>query len=166
LDKSPIEKFIEELEFFKEFSDAERKKLVNASGIFEKFNVGEVIVSEGEFLLSNAAYLILTGTVVIQKKSKVDVKNNHISLQQPGIITIAELKAGSIFGEISLISHRARNSSAIVSSNQVVVMKITNESIEKFDLAIQKKFQSQLIIVLVERLENMNEKFIKLKSRK
>jgi hypothetical protein len=45
-------------------------------------------------------------------------------------------------------------------------MKITNESIEKFDLAIQKKFQSQLIIVLVERLENMNEKFIKLKSRK
>jgi len=166
LDKSPVEKFIEELEFFKEFSDAERKKLVNASGIFEKFNVGEVIVSEDEFLLSNAAYLILAGTVVIQKKRKVDVKKNHISLQEPQKITIAELKAGSIFGEISLISNRARNSSAIVSSNQVVVMKITNEGIEQFNFAIQKKFQSQLIIVLVKKLENMNEKFIKLKSRK
>ena len=76
------------------------------------------------------------------KKTKVDVKENHISLQEPGNITIAELKAGSIFGEISLISHRPRNTSAIASSNQVVVMKITNGIIEKLNLAIQKIFRT------------------------
>jgi CRP/FNR family transcriptional regulator, cyclic AMP receptor protein len=162
LDKNPIEEFIERLPFFKEFSAAEREKLLHASGIFEKFKVGEVIISEGE--LSAAVFVILTGTIIIQKRIKADVKENHISLQEPEDITIAELKAGSIFGEISLISHRPRNTSAIASSNQVVVMKITNEIIEKFNLAIQKKFQSQLIQILVERLDDMNEKFIKLKA--
>jgi len=162
LDKDPIEEFIESLPFFKEFSASEKVKLVNTSGIFEKFKEGEVIISEGE--LSAAVFLILTGTIEIQKKIKVKVQENRISLQEPGDITIAKLKAGSIFGEISLISHRPRNTSAIASSNQVVVMKITNKIIEKFNLAIQKKFQSQLIQILVERLDDMNDKFIKLKS--
>ena len=162
MDKNPIEEFIERLSFLKEFSASERVKLVNTSGIFEKFKKGEVIISEGE--LSAAVFVILTGTIEIQKKSKIDVKENHISLQEPENISIAELKAGSIFGEISLISHRPRITSAIASSNQVVVMKITNEIIEKFNLAIQKKFQSQLIQVLVERLDDMNDKFIKLKA--
>ena len=74
------------------------------------------------------------------------------------------MKAESIFCEISLISHLPRNTSAIASSNQVVVMKITNEIIEKFNLAIQKYFQNQLIQILVERLDDMNKKLIKLKA--
>ena len=155
MDKDPIEEFIERLPFFKEFSASERVKLVHTSGVFEKFKEGE---------LSAAVFVILTGKIEIQKKSKVDVKENHISLQEPENISIAELKAGSIFGEISLISHRPRNTSAIASSNQVVVMKITDEVIENLNIAIQKKFQSQLIQTLVERLDEMNEKFIKLKT--
>jgi CRP-like cAMP-binding protein len=87
--------------------------------------VGEIIISEGE--LSAVFFVIITGTIEIQKKNKVDVKENHISLQEPGKIIIAELKAESIFGEISLISHLPRNTSAIASSNKFVVMKITNE---------------------------------------
>jgi len=43
-------------------------------------------------------------------------------------------------------------------------MKITNEIIEKFNLAIQKYFQNQLIQILVERLDDMNKKLIKLKA--
>ena len=43
-------------------------------------------------------------------------------------------------------------------------MKITKEIIEKLTLEIQKKIQSQLIQTLVERLDEMNEKFIKLKT--
>ena len=74
------------------------------------------------------------------------------------------MKAESIFGEISLISYLPRNTSAIASSNQVVVMKITNKIIEKFNIAIQKYFQDQLIQILVERLDDMNKKIIKLKA--
>jgi len=85
-------------------------------------------------------------------------------LQEPRNITLVELKAGSIFGEILLISHLPRNTSAIASSNQVVVIKITNEIIEKFNLAIQKYFQNQLIQILVEMLDDMKKKLVKLKA--
>ncbi|MEK9628040.1 MAG: cyclic nucleotide-binding domain-containing protein [Nitrospinota bacterium] len=138
MEKNPIEEFIERLPFFREFSDSERLKLVNTPGIFEKFKTDETIIAEGD--MDAAVYVILTGTIKIKKKPKVNVKENHISLHDPEEITIAELKAGSIFGEISLISKHPRNTSAIASSPQVVVMKITNEVIEKFHLAIQKKF--------------------------
>jgi CRP/FNR family transcriptional regulator, cyclic AMP receptor protein len=164
LAKNPIEEFIENLTFFKEFSAAEREKVVNTSGVFEKFKAGNVIISEGE--KTAAVFVILRGTVVIQKKIKVDVTENHISPQKQSDFTIKELKAGTIFGEISLISQRPRNTSAIASSNQVVVMKITEQLIEKFNFSIQRKIQNQLIHILVERLEDMNEQFIKLKSSK
>ena len=162
--KNPIEEFIDSLPFFKEFSAAEREKVVQTSGVFEKYNAGKVIISEGE--KTAAVFVILKGTVTIQKKVKLDITENNLSPQKHVDLTIKELKSGSIFGEISLISQRPRNTSAIASSNQVVVMKITEKLIEKFNFSIQRKIQNQLIHILVERLEDMNEKFIKLKSNK
>jgi CRP-like cAMP-binding protein len=162
LEKHPILEFIERLPFFREFSDDEKSKLVTTSGIFEKFKAGETIISEGD--TGSALFVVLTGTIKITKATVADVKEGHISLQEPEDITIAELKAGSIFGEISLISNRPRNTSAFADSSEVVVMKITQEIVEKFNLVIQKKFQAQLILILVERLDDMNSKYIQLKS--
>ena len=162
MDKNPILEFIERLPFFKEFSDEEKSKLVNTSGIFEKYRAGETIITEGES--GSALFVVLTGTILITKSNLVPVQEGHISLQEPQEITIAELKAGSIFGEISLISNRPRNTNALADASEVVVMKITQEIIENFNLVIQKKFQSQLILTLVQRLDDMNSKFIKLKS--
>jgi CRP/FNR family transcriptional regulator, cyclic AMP receptor protein len=164
LAKNPIEEFIQRLPFFKEFSEAEREKVVQTSGVFEKYKAGKAIISEGE--TTAAVFVILTGTVVIQKQINIDSTENYISPQKQVDFTIKELKAGSIFGEISLISQRPRNTSAIATSNQVVVMKITEKIIEKFNFSIQRKLQNQLIHILVERLEDMNEQFIKLKSSK
>ena len=163
MEKHPILMFIERLPFFQEFSDDEKSKLVSTSGIFEKFKEGETIISEGDN--GSALFVVLTGSIKITKSTISEVKDGHISLQEPEEISIAELKAGSIFGEISLISNRPRNTSAHANASEVVVMKITQESIEKFSLNIQKKFQAQLILTLVERLDDMNTKFIKLKSR-
>ena len=131
--KNPIEEFIEHLPFFKEFSATEREKLLHSSGILkiqggQNYNLGR------RTQCSCFCYYYRDNRN--SKKAKVDVKENHISLQEPGNITIAELKAASIFSEISLISHLPRKKSAMASSNQVVVMKITNEIIEKFNLAI------------------------------
>jgi CRP/FNR family transcriptional regulator, cyclic AMP receptor protein len=162
LDKNPILEFIERLPFFQEFSDEEKAKLVNTSGIFEKYKDGETIISEGDS--GSALFVVLTGSIRITKSTMAPVQDGHISLQEPEEITIAELKAGSIFGEVSLISNRPRNTNALADSQQVVVMKITKEIIERFNLVIQKKFQAQLILTLVQRLDDMNSKYIKLKS--
>ena len=155
MEKIPIHEFIERLPFFQEFSDDEKAKLVNTSGIFEKYKEGES---------GSALFVVLKGSIRITKSTLAPVQEGHISLQEPEEVTIAELKAGSIFGEISLISNRPRNTNALADSPQVVVMKITTEIIEKFNLRIQKKFQAQLILTLVQRLDDMNSKFIKLKS--
>ena len=162
MDKNPILEFIERLPFFQEFSDDEKSKLVNTSGIFEKYKEGETIIAEGES--GSALFVVLTGSIRITKSTLAPVQEEHISLQEPEEITIAELKAGSIFGEVSLISNRPRNTNALAKSPQVVVMKITTEIIEKFNLVIQKKFQTQLILTLVQRLDDMNSKYIKLKA--
>ncbi len=162
MEKNPILEFIERLPFFKEFSDEEKSKLVNTSGIFEKFKEGETIISEGD--TGSALFVVLTGAIRITKSTVAQVQEGHISLQEPEQISIAELKAGSLFGEISLISDRPRNTNALANSQQVVVMKITKEIIEQFNLVIQKKFQAQLILILVERLDDMNTKYIKLKT--
>ena len=162
MEKNPIHEFIERLPFFQEFSDDEKAKLVNTFGILEKYKEGETIITEGES--GSALFVVLAGSIRITKSTLAPVQEGHISLQEPEEVTIAELKAGSIFGEISLISNRPRNSNALADSPQVVVMKITTEIIEKFNLRIQKKFQAQLILTLVQRLDDMNSKFIKLKS--
>jgi CRP/FNR family transcriptional regulator, cyclic AMP receptor protein len=162
LAKNPIEELIERMPFFKEFSAAEREKVVQTSGIFEKFKAGNVIISEGE--KTAAVFVILKGEVVIQKKVKIDVKENHKSSQKQVDFSIKKLNEGSIFGEISLISQRPRNTSAMATSNQVLVMKITEKIFEKFNFSIQRKIQHQLIQILVERLEDLNEKFINLKT--
>lgn len=162
LEKHPILEFIERLPFFQEFSEEEKSKLVKASGIFEKYKNGDTIISEGD--TGSALFVVLTGTISISKSTVASVKDGHISLQEPEKITIAELKAGTIFGEVSLISDRPRNTSAHASSSEVVVMKITKEVIESFNLTIQKKFHTQLIQILVQRLDDMNTKYINLKA--
>ena len=162
MDKYPILEFIERLSFFKEFSDQEKAKLVNTSGIFEKYEDGGTIIKEGES--GSALFVVLTGSIRITKSSVGSVQEGHISLQEPEEITVAELKAGSVFGEVSMLSNRPRNTSAVTNSQQVVVMKLTKEIIEKFNLVIQKKFQTQLILTIVQRLDDMNSKYIKLKA--
>ena len=162
MEKNPILEFIERLPFFKEFSDQEKAKLVDTSGIFEKYEDGGTIIKEGES--GSALFVVLTGSIRITKSTVPLVQQGHISLQEPEEITVAELKAGSVFGEVSMLSNRPRNTNALANSQQVVVMKITKEIIEKFNLVIQKKFQAQLILALVQRLDDMNSKFIKLKS--
>mgnify|MGYP005644452733 CR=1 FL=1 len=117
--------------------------------------MAETIITEGES--GSALFVVLTGSIRITKSTLALV-------QEPEEVTIAELKAGSIFGEVSLISNRPRNTNALAKSPQVVVMKITTEIIEKFNLVIQKKFQTQLILTLVQRLDDMNSKYIKLKA--
>ncbi|MZG29426.1 MAG: cyclic nucleotide-binding domain-containing protein [Nitrospinae bacterium] len=161
MDKNPILKFIDRLPFFQEFSTDEKSKLVEANGVFEKYKNGKDIIIEGES--GSALFIILTGTVRITKSSDTKVLKPHVSLMESNQTILAELKGGAIFGEISLISDGPRNTSAYASSSEVILMRITKKAIESFDLTIQKKFHTQLIKVLIQRLDDMNSKYISLK---
>ncbi len=64
----------------------------------KEYEPGEVIFSEGE--IGKALYIILDGSVTIAKKSNKD------------IAVLAELPAGSYFGELALIDQMPRFASA------------------------------------------------------
>lgn len=139
-----IKGFLEGTRFFKEFTSEEKDVLVQIQNIYLKFNAGEIIIQEGE--VDQALYIVLSGQVVVNKKGL------------EGLI-ISYLGPGSIFGEISLIRKHPRTTN-VVADGEVVVMKIDKKMIDQLDPRLQKKFQDQLIQVLIERLAEMNQKYI------
>ena len=140
-----IETFINELPLFKEFSPEEKKILLKTEGAFVKFRTTENIILEGE--VDDSIFIILKGVVHITKQNLPD-------------IIISQLRAGSLFGEIALISDAPRTSNA-TAFTEVVLMKITKTMINQLALPLQKKLQDQLIRILAQRLDEMNEKFVK-----
>jgi len=58
-EKHAILEFIERLPFFQEFSEEEKTKLVKTNGIFEKYQFGDTIISEGD--TGAALLIVLTG---------------------------------------------------------------------------------------------------------
>lgn len=114
--------------------------------IVGRFQDGEVIVTEG--IVSNNAYVVLSGKVKIVKK--VDNK----------MVAIGTLPKGSVFGEMGLIgaSTRTATVSAIGETNIGIIDK---ESFEKMLNQLPEDFRS-IINSLVERLKITTGKLAKI----
>jgi len=162
IEKISVLDFIKGLPFFNEFSEEEKSNLINKEGVFEKYAEGEAIVKQGK--IESWLFVILLGKVRLTKSLPEKVDEGRISLKKPVEIVIKELEIGSIFGEISLITKRPRNLSAIAASPEVAVMKVTEEIFKSFDESTQMKFQQQLLLKLAENLDDMNTEWTKLKS--
>jgi len=162
VEKISIMDFIKSLPFFDEFSDDEKSKIINMEGVFEKYKEGEEIIKQGK--VESWLFVILLGKVRLTKSLTENIDEKRISLKNPLVITVKELDIGSIFGEISLITKRPRNVTAIAAAPEVAVMKITEEIVNDFDMSVQMKFQKKLLLKLAENLDDMNSQFIKLKS--
>ena len=154
--------FIKSLPFFDEFSEEEKSELINTEGVFEKYKEGETIIKQGK--IEPWLYVILLGKIRLVKSLTENADEGRISLKNPAEITVKELEIGSIFGEISLITKRPRNVTAIAASPDVTVMKVTEEILKNFTKSIQMKFQKQLLLKLAENLDDMNTELSRLKS--
>ena len=162
VEKISIMDFIKGLPFFEEFSDDEKSKIINMEGVFEKYKEGEEIIKQGK--VEPWLFVILLGKVRLTKSLTENIDEKRISLKNSLVITVKELGIGSIFGEISLITKRPRNVTAVAAAPEVAVMKITEEIVNDFDMSVQMKFQKKLLLRLAENLDDMNTQFIKLKS--
>ena len=96
-------------------------------------------------------YVVLEGVIGITRLTFKDDKEKRV--------TLAKLKKGSVFGEISLLTNQNRTTGAITDSSLVIVMVIDKKTLESFDLGIQKLFHTQMISTLIRRLDGMNEKY-------
>ena len=118
--------------------------------MFKKYEKkGLTIFSEGA--KGESMYVVLEGVIGITRLTFKHDKEKRV--------TLAKLKKGSVFGEISLLSNQNRTTGAITDSSLVIVMEIDKKTLESFDLGVQKLFHTQMILTLIRRLDGMNEKY-------
>ena len=141
---------INQVSFFDGFSHIEKGKLLEKVEMFKKYEKkGLTIFSEGA--KGESMYVVLEGVIGITRLAFKHDKEKRV--------TLAKLKKGSVFGEISLLSNQIRTTGAITDSSLVIVMVIDKKTLESFDLGIQKLFHTQMISTLIRRLDDMNEKY-------
>ena len=151
METDTIKKFILNIPFFKVFNDHELSKLVGKEKVFKDCKKGENIFKEGD---SGASlFVLLFGEIELVKSG-----NNG-----PETV-IMELQAGTVFGEIAMLTKRRRNLAARASSTKVVVMEFTNGFIDRLIPSVQTKFHKQLLLVLAKNLDAMNMRYAKLSS--
>ena len=141
---------INQVSFFDGFSHIEKGKLIEKVEMFKKYEKkGLTIFSEGA--KGESMFVVLEGVIGITRLTFKHDKEKRV--------TLAKLKKGSVFGEISLLSNQNRTTGAITDSSLVIVMVIDKKTLESFDLGIQKLFHTQMILTLIRRLDGMNEKY-------
>ena len=141
---------INQVSFFDGFSHIEKGKLLEKVEMFKKYEKkGLTIFSEGA--KGESMYVVLEGVIGITRLTFKHDKEKRV--------TLAKLKKGSVFGEISLLSNQNRTTGATTDSSLVIVMVIDKKTLESFDLGIQKLFHTQMISTLIRRLDGMNEKY-------
>lgn len=141
--------FLNSVPFFQVFTEKEKESLAAINNVFIQFNPEDYIIRENEY--EEAVYIILKGKVNITKNALPDV-------------VLSQLSTGSVFGEITLMEKRPRSSN-VQPIEEVVVMKLDKMTIEKLPLAMQNKLHQGFIHILIQRLEDMNDKFIQASNR-
>jgi CRP/FNR family cyclic AMP-dependent transcriptional regulator len=143
LDNEKVLSFIDRIQFFDRFTAKEKQKIVRSYTNCFVFNKGEIIIQEGS--KDTAFFIILNGNVSVTK-----VK---------GMLPIANLGAGDIFGEISFLTGKPRTST-VIADEMVIVIKIDQQMLRELDVSIREKIKDNIIEKLVERLNRMNDTFV------
>ena len=158
-----ITKFINTIRFFKDFTDAEKEKLINRADCFEKYSKEDLVFKQGD--PGNTLFLVLQGKVALFRLGTIKVDEGRVSLKEEFDKQITTLDPGSIFGEISMLTESKRSVTARVESEQAVLMKITKKLIDSLNHHTQIKFHRQLLLSLATHLDDMNSQFVDLQYK-
>lgn len=113
------------------------------------YKPGEIIIEEGTF--GDSAYILKGGSVEVRKKT------------EKGDLTLAELQAEDIFGELGLIEDKPRSAS-IVAKTDVRVDEITREDFYAL-LDDKASFVIPILRAFFERLRQTNDLVVRLENQ-
>ena len=137
--------FLENISFFEVFSKKVKESFASINNIFIKYISGDYIIREKDH--EEAVYILLKGNVVISKNELPDM-------------VLSQLSPGAVFGEISLMDKRPRSTN-VSAVGEVVSMKLDKVTIKKLPLLMQNKLHQWFISTLIRRLDDMNEKYLR-----
>ena len=151
METDAIKNFIQKIPFFQVFNDHELNKLVGKEKVFKDCKKGETIFNEGDS--GDSLFVLLFGEIELVK-----------SYDKGPEAIIMELHAGTVFGEIAMLTKRNRNLAARAASTKVVVMEFKTSFIDRLIPSVQVKFHKQLLTVLAKNLDAMNMRYAELSS--
>ena len=163
MSEDSITKFVNTIPFFNVFKDVEKQKLISRVNCFEQYSQGDVIFKQGDS--GETLYLILQGRIGLFRLGTIDAGEGRVSLKDEVEKHITELTSGAIFGEISMLTESKRNVTALVESEQLVLMKVTKKLIDSLNHPTQIKFHRQLLLALATHLDDMNAQFVDLQNK-
>ncbi|MBF0127514.1 MAG: cyclic nucleotide-binding domain-containing protein [Magnetococcales bacterium] len=132
---------LDKIEFFSNFTEVEKKRILCAEHHFVRFHPGEYLIRENE--IDNVLFIILKGTAHVVRESR------------PGHV-LAILTPGMAVGEISFLTHRRRISN-VIADDEMVCFSINGLTMDDLSLHLQNKIKDQLIEILVGRLDQTNQ---------
>ncbi len=144
MDPDEMFKLTEGNAFFRFMNGAERRHLASFINAWQTHPPGSNLIRAGD--KDHALFVLVRGSASVIK---------------PTDIFIAQLKEGEIFGEISFKTRRPRFSS-VIADEECIVFKMDDTLLEKLSPELQIKIKDQIIGVLVTRLDDLNQRLIKL----
>jgi CRP-like cAMP-binding protein len=144
MDQSALREWMDTNHFFKFMTSDERAQLFAYRDHWKFFKAGESVVKVGD--ADYGFFVIVKGT---------------FSVIKPEDIFLAHLNPGDIFGEISMKSKRKRTSN-VIADEEGIVLRVDELILEKISPGLQLKIKNQVIEVLLRRLDDLNQRLIKL----
>lgn len=138
---------IKDVTLFKHFTEKEKRELAELAPPFMELEKGEMIIKEGE--LSTTLFLLVSGGCLITKE------------QDGANIRLSKLSAGELFGEMSWVSGKPRQSN-VVTKEKSIVIKMDEEFFKKLTPEMSLKIKDFLIELLIKRLDKMNEAIMRI----
>ncbi|MBF0625870.1 MAG: cyclic nucleotide-binding domain-containing protein [Magnetococcales bacterium] len=142
-------KLIEQIPFFWQFTPDERSQLVEGETFFVTYQKGNFLIREGD-QEDSALLILIKGRVAITKSVNPDV-------------TLATLEPGAVIGEMSFLTGQPRATN-VIAREEVTAFRIASQEMESLDVRMQMKIQHQLILILVDRLGQVNQTLAKQKQ--
>ena len=145
LDPDQTFKTIQGVEFFKSFTDEEKKSISAFTGQILSYKPKSTIIEEG--MKETSVFFILKGLVEMNFE------------EQPTII-LAELGPGSMIGEMSFICGLPRTAN-IVAKEETMLLRLEGIIFQKIKPSIQNKFKDKVIDILIQRIDMISNKLLR-----
>jgi len=142
IDYAKVRAILDQLDFFREFTDEEKKAFVAFRNHIVSCDPGEQLIEEGD--TDASFFILLWGNVDIVKKN---VPN-----------PIARFGPGEFFGEIAFLTNTPRTTS-VTAETKVVAIMVDQKLLGELNAETREKIKDRIIEKLVERLNNMNNLF-------
>jgi serine/threonine-protein kinase len=129
--------YVHHVPFFEKFTRDQVKEILKTSNLI-KVSKGKVIVSEGE--IDDSFFVILSGKAAVRKNDQ----------------TLASIKRGECFGEMSYLSGQSR-AATVVAAADSILMKISATLLDRAPESMQLLFLRQFAETLLGRLAKSNQ---------